>query len=417
MANHKNKNNNKKRRGAKSTASRRRASSKRNASNGGTALRRPRGGGNKYGGERLPSSRTSNIARLPSMGNAVMIRTPQIGIPNLKNFKTSYVAGTVYVGNGTLGATNKVYYLLNDGAHTLTGAAPVPIAPASADIGATYITAIEQLFRRKHYRELKVYFIALQSSTTNNLTLTVAPVRGPPDGPENVLLQLSTTTTAAQFTQSQLFSYNGVKTIDSFESTMLNLKPFIAGGSGADQCEFAIGANSASNNELQVNTDLLGIIPASFVLAGVSTVAALQGTTTHAIVIEQCCDYLDFTGAEPVVNPIGFKVLRTEEETKAQLINLATETKSENNYQSVLAKIEYLMSKDRESSVISDSEDEQKLDLSAKMTESQLIDKTISKTIKRIKAEESKTTDTPSLPLNVSPGWFGGRSAIVQTKQ
>jgi len=55
----------------------------------------------------------------------------------------------------------------------------------------------------------------------------------------------------------------------------------------------------------------------------------------------------------------------------------------------------------------SDSEDEVKVDPPPKMTESQLIDKTINKTIKRIKEEEAKSTDTPSRPLNVSPGWFG----------
>jgi len=42
------------------------------------------------------------------------------------------------------------------------------------------------------------------------------------------------------------------------------------------------------------------------------------------------------------------------------------------------------------------------LDLSSKLSESQLIDKAISKTLRRVKADELKTTDTP----NVSPGWF-----------
>ncbi len=54
-----------------------------------------------------------------------------------------------------------------------------------------------------------------------------------------------------------------------------------------------------------------------------------------------------------------------------------------------------------------DFEEEVKVDIPPKMTESQLIDKTINKTIKRIKEEEAKSTDTPSRPLNVSPGWFG----------
>jgi hypothetical protein len=52
---------------------------------------------------------------------------------------------------------------------------------------------------------------------------------------------------------------------------------------------------------------------------------------------------------------------------------------------------------------LSSDDEEAKVDLSS----SQLIDKTINKTIKRIKEQESKSTDTPSRPLNVSPGWFG----------
>lgn len=406
MVNHKNK-----KRGAAKNARNRRARQNVNSSNGGTALRRPRGRGKQRtsAGQHLPSVRQLKANRIPQMGNAVMIRTPQIGIPNLKGFKTSYYAGTIYIGNGTLGATNKVYYLLNSGLDTVTGNSPIPIAPASSDLGASYITAIEQLFRRKHYKSLKIYFIALQSSTTNNMTLTVAPVRGPPDAIENYALASTTDTTANHFTQSALMSYNGVKTIDSFESMSMDLTPYIAGGSGSDQREFAIGAaandgGAAANSELG---DLLGIIPASIVVAGNSTVSSLQGTSTHAIVVEQCCDYLDFTGANAVQDPIGlhYNVIKTKQQKDLDR-QIKEEKFGNNNLQSVLQKLEYLMAKDSQSNVIVESDDDQKFDLSVKLTESQLIDKTINKTIKRIKAEESKSTDTPQTTLNVSPGWF-----------
>jgi hypothetical protein len=336
------------------------------------------------------------------MGNAVMIRTPQIGIPNLREFKTSYYAGTVRVGNGTLGATNTVYYLLNDSVHTVTGNSPIPIAPASADLGASYILAIEKLFRRKHYRYIKIYFIALQSSTTNNMTLTAAPVRGPPDATEGYGLAATTDTTANHFTQSALFSYNGVRTIDSFESMCLDLTAYIAGGSGSDQREFAIGSQDELTPNGIADNNMLGVVPCSIVLAGNSTVSALQGTDTHAIVVEQCCDYLDFTGANPTLTPVSYNVILTESQKQQK-----SEFKHDHyDLRSVIKKLEYLMSKDKASNVVLDSDDESKLDLSLKMTESQLIDKTINKTIKRIKAEESKSTDTPQATLNVSPGWF-----------
>lgn len=151
----------------------------------------------------------------------------------------------------------------------------------------------------------------------------------------------------------------------------------------------------------------MGIIPASIVVAGNSTVSSLQGTSTHAIVVEQCCDYLDFTGANAVQDPIGlhYNVIKTKQQKDLDR-QIKEEKFGNNNLQSVLQKLEYLMAKDSQSNVIVESDDDQKFDLSVKLTESQLIDKTINKTIKRIKAEESKSTDTPQTTLNVSPGWF-----------
>jgi len=247
------------------------------------------------------------------VGNAKFIRTPQIGIPDLKNFSTSWVMGSAYVGNGTLGATNKVYFQTLSSVNW-TSATPIPIAPASTDLGATYILAIEKLFRRKVYRKLVLYAIPVQSSTTNNMTLTIAPVRGPPGTGE--LAVGSTDTTAAPFTQSQLMSYNGQETVDSFEPMCMDLTPYIAGGSGALQNEFniaAIGYTSASIISGNAS-DFLGVLPASFVLAGNSTVSALQGSITHLIVVVQICDYLDFTGAVPVVDPIGMMKVEEKEQ-------------------------------------------------------------------------------------------------------
>jgi len=169
-------------------------------------------------------------------------------------------------------------------------------------VGASYVLALEKLYRRKRYRRVRAHFLAVQSSTTNNMTLTVAPVRGPPSTGET---GSGHTDTTAAISQSAVMSMTGSKTCDSFEDAVLDLTPFIAGGSGAAQNEFAIGdpGPTPANSPITTAQNLLGVCPTSFVVGGNSTVSALQATATHRVVIETVVDYLDFVGAVPVVDP------------------------------------------------------------------------------------------------------------------
>jgi len=143
----------------------------------------------------------------------------------------------------------------------------------------------------------------LQSSTTNNMTYSVAPIRGPPGDIETATGETTTTAATPQIT---VLSMTGNQTRDSFEGMTLDLTGSIAGGAGALQNEFMIGTVAGSSSSpILVNADLLGVCPCAFVIGGTSSVAALQGTNTHAVIVETVCDMLDFVGAQTTLVPLS----------------------------------------------------------------------------------------------------------------
>jgi hypothetical protein len=239
------------------------------------------------------------------VGVANRIRLPTVGMSDLLQHRITWVAGTVYVGNGTIGVTNTVYFALVSGAVAVGGTGGgfwIPFAPADVDVGATYAASIMKLYRRIRIRQAKVHLLTIQSSTTNNLVVGVAPCRGPPGAAE--FSTVSNGTIAGQTLQN-LMSISGMESCDSFENKTLDLTPYIAGGAGADQKEFAIANTIAATSEEGQVLDPIGVIPCAFQVAGNSTVTALQGSSTHNIVCEMVCDLIDFVGAVPVIDPIS----------------------------------------------------------------------------------------------------------------
>jgi len=252
---------------------------------------------------RLPSRQKRRNGRRARPTNAVAayLRGAAVGLPDMQSHNISWVAGSVYVGNGTLGVANSVYFGNTAGTTVFATAGRTPFVPIAAqdgNFGATYAKAIFELYRRVRYRAIRVHFIPLQSSTANNLTLTAAPIRGAP-GFHEVAAESAGTPDA--FSQAAAMSMNGSQTRDSFEQLDLDLTPYIAGGSGAKQNEFDISGEDGkiSGDETSL---YIGRIPACFVVSGNSTVAALQGTVTHYVVVEAMVDLFDFTGATPVLN-------------------------------------------------------------------------------------------------------------------
>jgi hypothetical protein len=238
------------------------------------------------------------------VGIAIRVRTPTVGMSDLMQHRITWVAGTVYVGNGTLGATNSVYSAAQNPILLYTagtgGGFWIPFAPADVDVGSTYGASLLKLYRRFRIRQARVHLLTIQSSTTNNAVIAVAPCRGPPGAAE---FSSGATGTPAAQTLQNLMSISGMKSCDSFENMTLDLTPYIAGGAGARQDEFAIANSIAQGSDEGQVLDPIGVIPCAFQLAGNSTVSALQGTVTHNIICEMVCDLLDFVGAVPVVDP------------------------------------------------------------------------------------------------------------------
>lgn len=268
--------------------------------------------------DKAPSQRMASQGRqLGMVGAAVLVRQPRIGIPDIQRIKLAWVCGSVYIGNNTLGANDQVYFQSASGTYTIVG--PVAIAPGDADIGASYMTSLLKLFRRTRYHKLRACFCAVQSSTTNNLTLTAAPVRGPPGYVETGNGTSHTDATAA-LTQLNVMSMAGSRTVDSFEDLELDLTKHIAGGSGATQNEFAV-AGDPNGSICSSAQHLLGISPSAFVVGGNSTVSSLRGTASHRVVIEAEMDLMDFVGGVPILYPEAVKALtETTEEKRGRLL-------------------------------------------------------------------------------------------------
>jgi hypothetical protein len=215
--------------------------------------------------------------------------------------RISWIAGGVLVGDGTLGNANGVYFLDVAGTKVAQAgvdgdnnplASLIPICGPDGTYGASYVKAIFQLYRRVRYRAIRVSFVPLQSSTANNMTLSAAPIRGPPEYEE--VVSLSTGANDTQ-TQASVMSMSGSQTRDSFEQLDLDLTPYIAGGSGPKQNEFSNGGEDGKIADDSAGA--IGRVPACFVVSGNSTLAALQGTVTHYVVVETIVDLYDFTGA------------------------------------------------------------------------------------------------------------------------
>jgi len=258
--------------------------------------------------------------RIPrQVGTAVRVRMGTVGMSDLMTHRVTWVAGTVYIGNGTLGATNSVYAAKQNASATYVagtgGGFWLPFAPADSLLGSTYGATLMKLYRRMRIRRAAVHLRTIQSSTTNNAVITLSPIRGPPGGAE--IANVATDTTAAQTLQN-LMSVSGSIDVDSFEDGCLDLTPYIAGGAGPRQNEFAVANPLSASTDVGAVANLLGAVPCGFQVAGNSTVAALQGSVTHNIVCEMVVDLLDFVGAVPVIDPLGLRTVVPGQESKEE---------------------------------------------------------------------------------------------------
>jgi len=223
------------------------------------------------------------------------------GLPDFSTVQIEYLAGFVYVGNGTLGATDSVYFM--DATSTFTLPGHIPILSADSIVGQTYVADIEKHFARKVYKTIELHLISLQPATSNNMMVVIAPIRG--QGSSDITTAI--TNTGASLTLGNVVGMSDVKSAASYESIQLNMSPYIAGGSGSRQNEFDIQNNNANANFIS-NNGLTGIVPCCFALSGQNLTAALRGSKTHMVVIRQVVDWVDFIGGVSLNAPIGLRL-------------------------------------------------------------------------------------------------------------
>jgi len=243
----------------------------------------------------------------PQIGAVVSTKLTRQGISDIRSLRVAWVAGTTYVGNGTNGTNNSVYFETASGTYLIRGwvaassSGQFPVAMSDTDVGASYVADIMKHFARLRIKKLWLHVDSLQPSTSNNMMTVFAPSRGPGAVPFSYPVALATAAVTAN-TVPNVSSMKGAFTVDSWESKCVDITEYIAGGSGPRQDEFEIGNSKAAvgiyaaGGNTQSGVDGVGLVPCCIAVAGNSTTTTLPGTSVHQVSIEAEIDLLDFIG-------------------------------------------------------------------------------------------------------------------------
>jgi hypothetical protein len=277
--------------------------------------RAPQGRQNKKPQQRsqkfLPNRGDGRISDGAQIGAVVRLQLSKIGMSDIRRHRVTYVTGYTYVGDGTNGTANLVYFLpfsagtptwLVKGTVAASSSGQVPILPSDADLGATYVSDVEKHYARKVLRRLWIHVDSLHPNTGNDMMCVIAPSRGPGGAFASIPITYATAVVAAN-TVGNVSSMKSAFTVASYESKTLEITDYIAGGSGPKQDEFELGRTGGSANasfwtsSATLSTMIApGLVPACFAVAGNSTTVGLKGVQVHQISIEQEVDLLDYVG-------------------------------------------------------------------------------------------------------------------------
>jgi len=276
----------------------------------------------KAKGKNVPKKNKQNDRQPRELGAAIHDKpSKSIGMRDLMLHDVSFIAGYIFVGNGTLGATDGVYFedisknlidQADDGA-TVEGGYQIPFSPVACSAGQSssptplypsYVSDIMKHFARFRVRKSKIELISLQPATSNSMIVQISPVRGAGDSANCVL----SAGTAAGATFANTVGMAGSRSATSWQNLEVDMTSYCAGGSGAQQNEFtcdaltevlATGGISNLANQLS--------IPSAFVVSGQNNTTALRGTQTHAVVFRFTLDLLDFVaGVTALTTPSAF---------------------------------------------------------------------------------------------------------------
>jgi len=236
-------------------------------------------------------------------GAAVALRDlPRIGMKDIRGHEISYLTGYVYVGNGTLGATDSVYFVDPTKTYTVTAdsyGANVPIAPSDPYVGASYVKDVMKHYARVVIRKQTIAFLSLNPSTTNSMVVVAAAFRGAGN------IGTITTDTTASATYTNIVSATGAKQFASWESGVMDATWAIAGGGGAQQNDFQIAAPIGLNTVNGSTEAYQGCISSTFQVSGNNSSTGLRGTVTHAVIVQLVVDLVDYVGGQIDIVPVG----------------------------------------------------------------------------------------------------------------
>jgi hypothetical protein len=277
-----------------------------------------RGPSRQRSGVNLNTTLTSRrLGKQSQIGNVISPRSTSLGMPDLRNMTLKYVTGYTFVGNGTNGDANAVYFVpysggtpkwLVQGYTSTYSSGMIPIAPADPDLGNSAMADVLKHYSRIVIKKAWIYLNSLQPSTTNNMMVVLAPARGAGGAATSWPVTFATASVTAN-TVPGVESMKGSDTCGSWENHMWDCTDFIAGGSGARQNEFDLQTFLSGDHSIYVTTatvpsiDLDGVVPFCFSVGGNNTTSALQNTNVHTVSIELEVDLLDWVGLNQMINP------------------------------------------------------------------------------------------------------------------
>jgi len=235
---------------------------------------------------------------------ARMSRAFQAGMSDVKSHVISWLLGYIYVGNGTLGATDAVYMVDPTVTYTVTpsgytGIPGAPVYESDSVFGASYALDVVKHYSRIRRRRMRVKVKSIQPATSNSMQVLIAASRGPS------YIGSTATDTTAGASYTNVVSMRDVKDAPCWGDTELDLTPFIAGGNGPQQNEFdtAIGDDTKTETGAPAYSTR-GVVPCCLIVSGKNSTTGLRGTTTHAVFVEELVDLIDWTGGTGVANPV-----------------------------------------------------------------------------------------------------------------
>lgn len=264
----------------------------------------------------VPATRAKFLTPFPQQGgkatNVMLVRPPTSvdvcmrnmgGISDIHGLTLSYVAGTVCVGNGTVGIADQCSFYPGANITTVTGNSYAsnlaPVAPANGTVsqisagvawGRSYIEDIWKHFARKRYHSIRVRYVpsGTGSNTINGITIAAAPYRG------SAAVYSVSNTNGGSLSEESILSMKGSLQCPSYEPFEIDLTPYIAGGSGSKQNEFFVDTYNIGSYPTSGSSG--AIVPACFVFGGRSVTAAVRGFPVGKILVTMVVDLLDFTG-------------------------------------------------------------------------------------------------------------------------